>query len=298
MEEIYVNVEYIKSVDSTPPTNQTGPRSSERRFHGAVVLCLGLLSVFLLAGLIGLGVHYSDVNHGLTEERDLLNANLTETTEELHRLQSLSKQNSDVIRGLTEERDLLNINLTETTQELHRLQSLSKQNSDVVRGLTEERDLLNAKLSETTKKLHRLQCLSMQNQTCPAGWKMFSCSCYRLSSERGSWSTGRQDCRERGADLVVINSLEEQKFFSTFTEKETMSWIGLTDRDTEGTWKWIDGTLLTLSYWGTNQPDNGAGTYGEEDCAHFYTGSKTLNNWNDLPCRVYLQWTCEKNADV
>ncbi|CAK6982222.1 CD209 antigen-like protein E [Scomber scombrus] len=228
MEEIYVNVEHVKSIDSTRPTNQTGPRSSERRFHGAVVLCLGLLSVFLLAGLIGLGVYYRDVNHGLTEERDLLNANLTETTEELHQLQNLSKQ----------------------------------------------------------------------NQTCPAGWKMFSCSCYLLSSESGSWSIGRQDCRERGADLVVINSLEEQKFFSTFTEVKTMSWIGLTDIVTEGTWKWIDGTPLTLSYWGTNQPDNGGGTYGEEDCAHFYTGYKTLNNWNDLPCRVYVQWTCEKNADV
>ncbi|CAK6982223.1 CD209 antigen-like protein E [Scomber scombrus] len=263
MEEIYVNVEHVKSIDSTRPTNQTGPRSSERRFHGAVVLCLGLLSVFLLAGLIGLGVYYRDVNHGLTEERDLLNANLTETTEELHQLQNLSKQNRDVIRSLTEERDLLNANLT-----------------------------------ETTKELHRLQCLSKQNQTCPAGWKMFSCSCYLLSSESGSWSIGRQDCRERGADLVVINSLEEQKFFSTFTEVKTMSWIGLTDIVTEGTWKWIDGTPLTLSYWGTNQPDNGGGTYGEEDCAHFYTGYKTLNNWNDLPCRVYVQWTCEKNADV
>ncbi|CAK6983229.1 C-type lectin domain family 4 member A-like, partial [Scomber scombrus] len=92
MEEIYVNVEENKSVASRPSTNQTGPRSSERRFHGAVVLCLGLLSVFLLAGLIGLGVHYSNDIRGLTEERDLLNANLTETTEELNRLQSLSKQ--------------------------------------------------------------------------------------------------------------------------------------------------------------------------------------------------------------
>ncbi|XP_053184267.1 C-type lectin domain family 4 member E-like [Scomber japonicus] len=120
--------------------------------------------------------------------------------------------------------------------------------SDVIRGLTEERDLLNAKLTETTKELHRLQCLSTQKKTCPAGWKLFSCSCYLLSSVRATWSTGRQDCRERGADLVIINSLEEQKFFSTFTKEETMSWIGLTDRDTEGIWKWIDGTPLTLRF--------------------------------------------------
>ncbi|CAK6973201.1 CD209 antigen-like protein E [Scomber scombrus] len=228
MEDIYTNVEKKKPVDTTLSTNQTGPRSSESRFHGAVVLCLGLLSVFLLAGLIGLGVYYSDVIRGLTEERDLLNANLTETTEELHQLQNLSKQ----------------------------------------------------------------------NQTCPAGWKLFSCSCYLLSSESGSWSTGRQDCREKGADLGVIDSLEKQEFFSTFNEEAT--WIGLTDRDTEGTWKWIDGTPLTLSYWGTDQPDNGGGDpqWGEEYCVHIRAGTQTVENWNDLSCGASLQWICEKNADV
>ncbi|XP_053184266.1 CD209 antigen-like protein E [Scomber japonicus] len=142
--------------------------------------------------------------------------------------------------------------------------------------------------------------LCVTDRTCPAGWKMFSCSCYLLSSVRGFWSTGRQDCRERGAHLVIINSLEEQKFFSTFTEEGSMSWIGLTDIDTEGTWKWIDGTPLTLSYWRRGQPDNGGGDpqWGEEDCAQFYTGSKTLNNWNDVLCDYPLKWTCEKNADV
>ncbi|CAK6973197.1 CD209 antigen-like protein E [Scomber scombrus] len=228
MEDIYTNVEKKKPVDTTLSTNQTGPRSSESRFHGAVVLCLGLLSVFLLAGLIGLGVYYHYVNHGLTEERDLLNANLTETTEELHQLQNSSEQ----------------------------------------------------------------------NQTCPAGWKLFSCSCYLLSSESGSWSTGRQDCREKGADLGVIDSLEKQEFFSTFNEEAT--WIGLTDRDTEGTWKWIDGTPLTLSYWGTDQPDNGGGDpqWGEEYCVHIRAGTQTVENWNDLSCGASLQWICEKNADV
>ncbi|XP_078119044.1 uncharacterized protein LOC144525854 [Sander vitreus] len=99
MEVIYANVEneVNKSVNPRPSTNQTGPRSSERRFHGAVVLCLGLLSVFLLAGLIGLGVHSAnlaerlqasdDKSSSLTEERDRLNSSLTEMAKELDRLQ-------------------------------------------------------------------------------------------------------------------------------------------------------------------------------------------------------------------
>ncbi|XP_035860395.1 uncharacterized protein LOC116050441 isoform X4 [Sander lucioperca] len=70
MDDIYANVEHYKSVDPRPSTNQTGPRSSERRFHGAVVLCLGLLSVFLLAGIICLGVHSAELS--------TIKANLTE----------------------------------------------------------------------------------------------------------------------------------------------------------------------------------------------------------------------------
>ncbi|KAK2840212.1 hypothetical protein Q5P01_013952 [Channa striata] len=70
-------------------------------------------------------------------------------------------------------------------------------------------------------------------------------SCYFFPSGYDSWTKGREDCKGREADLVVINSAKEQKFLSEFTKEST--WIGLSDRDEEGTWKWIDGTPLTLN---------------------------------------------------
>ncbi|XP_051815205.1 CD209 antigen-like protein A isoform X5 [Acanthochromis polyacanthus] len=242
MEEIYANMKPPKAADPKLFRNQTGPRSSQRSFH-SVILCLGLLSVFLLLGLIVLGVHYRD------SAADL----------------------SSIKQNLTE-----------------RLQA----SNDQLSFMTEERDQLNASLTEMTKERDRLQTLSKQKKTCPAGWKMFSCSCYLLSQESGSWNKGREDCRSKGADLVVINSAEEQTFLSTFANKPT--WIGLNDIQTEGTWMWVDGTPLTLSYWNTNQPDNGGGNdqWGEEDCAHIRMDDNTL--WNDLSCTSSLQWICEK----
>ncbi|XP_041806920.1 CD209 antigen-like protein E [Chelmon rostratus] len=239
MEGIYANVKYDDSVDPKASQHQRGPRSSGRRFHGAVVLFLGLLSVFLLAGLIGLGVHSAELSS--------IRANLTE------RLQASNDQLA--------ERDLLNASLTERTQELDRLQRLSK-----------------------------------QNKTCPAGWSVIGCICYFFSTKSDSWEKGRQDCRDRGADLVIIDSRAEQVFLSTNIKKDT--WIGLNDRDNEGTWKWTDGTPPTLTYWHARQPDNGGGDprWGEEDCVHLKPGLKPEENWNDLCCDESLQWICEKIA--
>ncbi|KAM8749962.1 C-type lectin domain family 4 member E-like [Acanthopagrus schlegelii] len=231
MEEIYANVDYNKPVDPTPSTNQTGPRSSERRLHGAVVLCLGLLSVVLLVGLISLGVTYRD----LAAEHSTVKANLTE-----------------------------------------RLQAS------------------NDKLSSVSKELDRLQSLSKQKRTCPAGWQMFSCTCYLFSTKTDSWENGRQDCRDRGAELVTIDTDEEQEFISKIIKEDT--WIGLNDRDKEGTWRWIDGTPPTVVYWFETQPDNGGGNpkWGEEDCIHLIFGENAKRNWNDLRCDKSLKWICAK----
>ncbi|XP_051259626.1 CD209 antigen-like protein C isoform X2 [Dicentrarchus labrax] len=246
MEEIYVTDEYDDCADLRASQNQRGPRSSERRFHGSVVLCLGLLTVLLLVGLIGLGVHYHVSAQRSAAELSSIKANLTE------RLQASDNKSS----SLTEERDLLNARITEMTQELERLQSLSK--------------LL---------------------KTYPEGWKMFKDRSYLFSTESGTWDKAREDCRNRGADLAVINSDEEQTFVSKFYK--TYAWIGLTKRGEEGTWKWIDGTPLTLTYWATGQPSNGSQDGGEEDCVHTI---KFDNTWNDRSCKLSLPWVCEKTA--
>ncbi|XP_037543074.1 C-type lectin domain family 17, member A-like [Nematolebias whitei] len=116
---------------------------------------------------------------------------------------------------------------------------------DNLTSMTEERDLLNANLTETTEELMKLQSLFKRKKTCPAGWKMFSYSCYFFSSTSASWDQGREDCRTRGADLVVVNDADEQEFISTFSNK--IYWIGLTDKETEGSWEWVDGTPLDVT---------------------------------------------------
>ncbi|KAL3969657.1 hypothetical protein ACER0C_027454 [Sarotherodon galilaeus] len=253
MDEIYVNV---KCPDPAPSTNHTGQRSSKRSFYLGVILCLSLLSVFLLVTLITLGLFYHNCLYDSAKQ--------------------LSEMNNQ-LSSMGEERDILNANLSAVNNQLS--------------SMTEERDLL----TEETKELKRLLCLSNQNKTCPAGWSKFSCSCYLLSERSASWDEARKDCRDRGADLVVIDSPEDQTALSNIATTE--AWIGLNDKEQEGTWKWVDGTPLTLipaGNWEEDQPDNGGGSshWGEEDCVHVRTDTK--KSWNDRSCSTSFKWICEK----
>uniref|UniRef100_A0A4W5LZQ6 C-type lectin domain-containing protein n=1 Tax=Hucho hucho TaxID=62062 RepID=A0A4W5LZQ6_9TELE len=123
--------------------------------------------------------------------------------------------------------------------------------------------------------------------SCPEGWRRFGCSCYYLSTEKKCWEESRQDCLERGADLVIINSEEEQDFLNNLNKD---FWIGLNDSVTEGTWKWVDGTPLnTTSYWGSGQPNG-----GDENCVLFSHSSSDQETWHDYPCSDVKSWICEK----
>ncbi|XP_065146852.1 C-type lectin domain family 17, member A-like [Paramisgurnus dabryanus] len=125
----------------------------------------------------------------------------------------------------------------------------------------------------------------MKNLNTADGWIYFQSSLYFISPEKKSWTESRSYCRERGADLISINNKEEQDFVNK-TCKEIV-WIGLTDIEEEGKWKWVDGSTLTIRFWWPGEPNN----YKDvEDCALSYK-----QGWNDVPCTDAFQSICEKN---
>ncbi|KAG7313925.1 hypothetical protein KOW79_022421 [Hemibagrus wyckioides] len=175
--------------------------------------------------------------------------------------------------NLTIERDQLQTRYNTLTKERDQDQLQTSYNT-----LTKERDQLQREREELERFSNKL------------GWIYFSSSFYLMSNEGKTWTESRQDCRGRGADLVIINNKEEQEFISKLLCSRK-AWIGLNDRDKEEEWKWVDDTGQSTGYWGRGEPNSKA---GDEDCVLTGDRSDPVWNWADYPCDDKFIWICEK----
>ncbi|XP_042588429.1 CD209 antigen-like protein C isoform X1 [Cyprinus carpio] len=284
--DIYESADHVRDYDFKTKTNThkllqpTGSDSVKSRSSRAAVVCLVLLCVLLLTAVIVLCVHVYTNNTNYTQEGDELLTKINNLTEEGDQL--LTK-----ITNLTEERDQLLTMITNLTEE--RDQLLTK-----ITNLTEERDKLIIKnknlLNKTDQLINQLSILGKDDK-----WFYYQSSFYYMSNETKSWTESRQDCLKKGADLIIINSSEEQDFVKNNTVNREF-WIGVTDSDVEDRWKWVDGSTLTSGFWvssgGIKEP--GGGT--KENCAVTYLKAHpNLLGWHDVKCNDAYQWICEKS---
>lgn len=107
---------------------------------------------------------------------------------------------------------------------------------------------------------------------------------YHLLSA-SSWSDAASVARSLGGFLVTIDDAnEDQWIFDTFAVNNDTTrhlWIGLSDHQSEGDYRWHDGTPFTYRNWGDGQPGSG----DDEDYVHITgtnMGSIDPATWNDL----------------
>uniref|UniRef100_A0A8C4IJW2 C-type lectin domain-containing protein n=1 Tax=Dicentrarchus labrax TaxID=13489 RepID=A0A8C4IJW2_DICLA len=144
---------------------------------------------------------------------------------------------------------------------------------------------------------------------CEYGWEQHGRQCYYFSTNYLTWSESRDECRQKGGDLVQIDSREEQvkhtalKLSEKMNFDDDMFWIGLTDSEKEGTWLWVDGSLLneSLTFWNGSEPDNWTVLDPDgEDCVRMgeKTGAPDLKCWFDFSCNASYRSICEKPAET
>uniref|UniRef100_A0AAZ3QWU7 C-type lectin domain-containing protein n=1 Tax=Oncorhynchus tshawytscha TaxID=74940 RepID=A0AAZ3QWU7_ONCTS len=87
---------------------------------------------------------------------------------------------------------------------------------------------------------------------CPEGWIHVDEKCYSFSNDKMDWPSSRDSCTSLGSHLTILHSKEQHDAL----EKEARRiggfdyhfWIGLSDREKEGDWRWVDNTTLTNKY--------------------------------------------------
>ncbi|XP_059422834.1 C-type lectin domain family 4 member E-like [Carassius carassius] len=181
---------------------------------------------------------------------------------------------------ITEERDLIKsykITVEEFNQTIN---SLQEKYTDI----KIEKDQLQNNFSSLSQKKLELESGQLK--------KEYKQVCYFISNELKSWSDSRQYCRDHGADLVIINTEEKQRFISSYMKDVDRAWIGLSDREQEGNMKWVNNSTLKKGFWMEGEPNNYGGV--DEDCIEMRLSKDTLNNWNDLPCSIQRKGICEK----
>uniref|UniRef100_A0A671UC06 C-type lectin domain-containing protein n=1 Tax=Sparus aurata TaxID=8175 RepID=A0A671UC06_SPAAU len=129
---------------------------------------------------------------------------------------------------------------------------------------------------------------------CQEGWEQNGLQCYYFSTDKLTWEQARDECRRDGADLVKIESEDEQVEHTAMVEGEDKFWIGLTDSVTEDT---------CLTFWSKGEPDDWKGvnnaSVNGEDCVRM--GEKYgshLKCWFDKSCMAPQKRICEKSAET
>lgn len=109
-------------------------------------------------------------------------------------------------------------------------------------------------------------------------------SYYLYVPDSGTWDSVLRNCAANGGYPAVINNKEENEFLFKYMKERGIesAFIGYTDIDEEGTWKWVYGKESDFQDWGINargqlQPNK---ENRKEDWAQLDT--RMLNgHWND-----------------
>jgi len=126
---------------------------------------------------------------------------------------------------------------------------------------------------------------------CKPGWSYFSGVCYLTSPSCKNWTDAQNICQNYNANLITVRNQEENVYVQ-HRMNGAKGWIGLNDRESEGTFVWADKQSNSFTYWAQSQPND----FNNEDCVHTLGVGHSFM-WNDVSCASCHNYTCSEDFD-
>ncbi|NXE75187.1 MRC1 protein, partial [Cochlearius cochlearius] len=127
---------------------------------------------------------------------------------------------------------------------------------------------------------------------CLKGWERHGFYCYLVGHTSVTFSEAKKTCERSSGYLTSVGDRYEQAYLTSLIglRSEKYFWIGLSDTEEQGMFKWVTGEGVPYTNWNAAMPGNEAG------CVALRTGN-AAGLWDVQNCEVKAKFLCKKLAE-
>ncbi|XP_008628096.1 PREDICTED: macrophage mannose receptor 1 isoform X1 [Corvus brachyrhynchos] len=127
---------------------------------------------------------------------------------------------------------------------------------------------------------------------CLKGWERHGFYCYLVGHTSVTFSEAKKTCERSSGYLTSIGDRYEQAYLTSLIglSSEKYFWIGLSDMEEQGSFKWVTGEGVLYTNWNAAMPGKKAG------CVALRTGN-AAGLWDVQNCEVKAKFLCKKLAE-
>uniref|UniRef100_A0A8C8RNB2 Macrophage mannose receptor 1 n=1 Tax=Pelusios castaneus TaxID=367368 RepID=A0A8C8RNB2_9SAUR len=127
---------------------------------------------------------------------------------------------------------------------------------------------------------------------CQKGWKRYGTYCYSVGQIPVIFSEANKICERNQSYLASIENRYEQAYLISLLglRSEKYFWIGLSDVEEQGNFKWTNGEAVLFTHWNSAMPERKSG------CVAMRTGT-AAGLWDVLNCDMVETFLCKQWAE-
>ena len=107
-----------------------------------------------------------------------------------------------------------------------------------------------------------------------------------------TWPDAEDYCKKKSGHLASVTSNAINDYVVEGRNKRGINrlWIGGSDSEAEGTWRWADCSPWEFSLWKRGEPN---GKWGAQNCLNYY--DLDISRWDDQECKNPERFLCSQN---